>query len=519
MGIDKALNKQTLFLESDVALFLESDAAFHEGCDPSSKCRKKKNFILSAKGISSEEANFLRSAIEKTHFFQHPENYLLRLTTSVVESSHRVHNIYRDKTTKYGEEEYDMRIDLATLHFDECIKGKYENGMKVNGTEYSKGPKQLEKQVLTERRFIPFIDQDYFDEMMLLSKSKTEETSKKSTVSGTFGVEKPTDQIVELSNPESIPTTTTASLVYNTSPPTTVSVMSMSSTSAQSIKASATLMASQAVKANAICTTGFTKVQLPPRKLGTMEGQICVGAVSQVPMGRTMEGQHAVTFERRLQQRHVTLQGRPPKRAATIQRPPLLQDFIIQKQSLEQDSTTQKPPLQHDVILQRRVQQKVVTIQKLPLQGATIQRATLQQGVPIQSPPVQHGAPIQSPPVKQGVTIQRPPLQQGATIQRPPVLQGATIQRPPMQQGDTIQRPPMQHASTIQRTPMQHAPTIQRPPMQCAPTIQIPLLQQGATIQSPYLQHAPTIQRTPLQHALTIQANPQCETVYIKSPQ
>ena len=89
------------------------------------------------------------------------------VNTSVVESFHNIQNLYRNKNTTYDPEEYDMRIELAEMHFDEGIKGEYVNGEKAHATEYSKGPRHLPKRKVIKRLFIPKIDQDYFDEMLL----------------------------------------------------------------------------------------------------------------------------------------------------------------------------------------------------------------------------------------------------------------------------------------------------------------------------------------------------------------
>ena len=139
-----------------------SDAIFHAVCHPDSKCKTMPNWIMCISAISSYEATLLREAIEGTQFFKNPQFYLLHLNTSLVESTHRIQNIYRDKGIPYSPDEYNARIDLSVLHSHEVTDDRFEDGKLKEAQKTSKGSKGLPIKVVIKRKFLAPIEEDYF---------------------------------------------------------------------------------------------------------------------------------------------------------------------------------------------------------------------------------------------------------------------------------------------------------------------------------------------------------------------
>jgi len=98
----------------------------HANCYTESRCRKDKNYEPSRLVITNPKAEKLLETVIKTSvIYKYPEDYILGKDTFYVESFNNVMNIFQNKRIAFGTEQYKMRSDLATCHWNENVDRAY----------------------------------------------------------------------------------------------------------------------------------------------------------------------------------------------------------------------------------------------------------------------------------------------------------------------------------------------------------------------------------------------------------
>ena len=138
--------------------FLDAD------CQQGSRCHVAA-YINSKKLLSPDEAELLQDAIKRTYIYKHPEFYILGGNTTHVESGHRIQNIYRDKSTHLSPPEYELRIDLSTLHWNELAKNNYSSGERTAPLQVSTGRVGLPAKKKVKRSWLQEIVEIYSDKL------------------------------------------------------------------------------------------------------------------------------------------------------------------------------------------------------------------------------------------------------------------------------------------------------------------------------------------------------------------
>ena len=94
----------------------------HTSCDPSSRCKKDKNYEPSRIVLTDPVAEkLLVKVILNSSIFRYPQDYILGRDTFYVESFNNVMNIYQDKRIAFGDMQYNARSNLAVLQWNENV--------------------------------------------------------------------------------------------------------------------------------------------------------------------------------------------------------------------------------------------------------------------------------------------------------------------------------------------------------------------------------------------------------------
>lgn len=98
----------------------------HDDCHETSRCHVDSNYLPSKVIIQSPEAEkiFLK-AIMNTAIYKDAESFVLAMDTFYVESFNNCLNVYHDKRIAFGHQQYQLRTNLAILHWNENINREY----------------------------------------------------------------------------------------------------------------------------------------------------------------------------------------------------------------------------------------------------------------------------------------------------------------------------------------------------------------------------------------------------------
>lgn len=94
----------------------------HSNCHQTSRCKLDKNYEPSRIVITNPKAEkMLQNVIEQSVIYKSPEDYVLAKDTSYVESFNNVMNIFQDKRICFSDLQYNLRSQLAVLHWNENV--------------------------------------------------------------------------------------------------------------------------------------------------------------------------------------------------------------------------------------------------------------------------------------------------------------------------------------------------------------------------------------------------------------
>ena len=94
----------------------------HDQCQTISRCKTDPNFELSKKLITDSSAESLLSkTIQSSTLFKSAKDFSYGKDSHYVESYNNVLNIFTDKRIAFSSEEYELRVRLATLHWNENV--------------------------------------------------------------------------------------------------------------------------------------------------------------------------------------------------------------------------------------------------------------------------------------------------------------------------------------------------------------------------------------------------------------
>ena len=109
-------------LKSSLLNIVDHYKNIHTSCDPSSRCKKDKNYEQSRIVLTDPVAEkLLVKVILKSNIFRYPQDYILGRDTFYVESFNNVMNIYQDKRIAFGDMQYNARSILAVLQWNENV--------------------------------------------------------------------------------------------------------------------------------------------------------------------------------------------------------------------------------------------------------------------------------------------------------------------------------------------------------------------------------------------------------------
>ena len=132
---------------------------YHQHCSPKSRCHTDPMYVNSKDLLTPQEADLLKKTLNTCSFMTNTEKYLFGLNTSNVEAYHRCQNVYRDKSNHLVRDEYDMRINLSCISYNENTKGKYKNGKRADSLELSESG--VRKRKMATNHFAPDILTEY----------------------------------------------------------------------------------------------------------------------------------------------------------------------------------------------------------------------------------------------------------------------------------------------------------------------------------------------------------------------
>lgn len=102
----------------------------HALCHQDSRC-KQESYVCSKKTITDPRAVLAyTTAVAKTTIYNNPKDYLMCRDTFYIESFHVVILIYAAKRIHFGDETYEMRVNLAVLDWNENV------GREVHSVQY-----------------------------------------------------------------------------------------------------------------------------------------------------------------------------------------------------------------------------------------------------------------------------------------------------------------------------------------------------------------------------------------------
>ena len=98
----------------------------HSDCPDSSRCKEDSKYEPSRMVITNPKAEkCLEKVIEASVIYKHPEDFVLARDSSYVESFNNVMNIFQDKRICFSNRQYNMRSQLAVLHWNENVDRQY----------------------------------------------------------------------------------------------------------------------------------------------------------------------------------------------------------------------------------------------------------------------------------------------------------------------------------------------------------------------------------------------------------
>ena len=94
----------------------------HSNCFSTSRCKTDPNYEPSRIVITSQKAEaLLVHAIQKSMLYRFAQNFVLGRETAHVESFNNTMNMFHDKRSFYGKEEYALRSHIAVMHWNENV--------------------------------------------------------------------------------------------------------------------------------------------------------------------------------------------------------------------------------------------------------------------------------------------------------------------------------------------------------------------------------------------------------------
>ena len=94
----------------------------HSDCHATSRCKLDPNYKPSRVVITNPKAaKLLKTSIENSVIYKSPQDYILARDTPYVESFNNVMNIFQDKRISFSDMQYNMRAQLAVIHWNENV--------------------------------------------------------------------------------------------------------------------------------------------------------------------------------------------------------------------------------------------------------------------------------------------------------------------------------------------------------------------------------------------------------------
>ena len=120
----------------------------HSNCHPTSRCKIDPNYEPSCVVITNPKAEtLLQMTIEKSVMYKSPQDYVLARDTSYVVSFNNMMNIFQDKRISFSDMQYNMRSQLAVIHWNENVNREYTSVWKprtAKAPRRQKGKKKLQ---------------------------------------------------------------------------------------------------------------------------------------------------------------------------------------------------------------------------------------------------------------------------------------------------------------------------------------------------------------------------------------
>ena len=103
----------------------------HSNCHPTSRCKIDPNYEPSRVVITNPKAEkLLQTTIENSVMYKSPQDYVLARDTSYVESFNNVMNNFQDKRISFSDMQYNMRSQLAVIHWNENVDREFTSVWK-----------------------------------------------------------------------------------------------------------------------------------------------------------------------------------------------------------------------------------------------------------------------------------------------------------------------------------------------------------------------------------------------------
>ena len=110
-------------LQSNIVKHFTSE---HSECPGTSRCKMDPNYEPSRIVITKPKAEkSLENVIQSSVIFKNPEDFLLARDSYYVESFNNVMNIVQDKRINFSNQQFNMRSQLAVLHWNENVDREY----------------------------------------------------------------------------------------------------------------------------------------------------------------------------------------------------------------------------------------------------------------------------------------------------------------------------------------------------------------------------------------------------------
>ncbi|KAH3864984.1 hypothetical protein DPMN_028017 [Dreissena polymorpha] len=98
----------------------------HDNCLDTSRCKTDKNYEQSRTVITKPKVEkMLENAIKSSLIYKSPENFSVSRSTSYVESFNNVMNIFQDKRIAFSDIQYNMKSQIAVLHWNENVDREF----------------------------------------------------------------------------------------------------------------------------------------------------------------------------------------------------------------------------------------------------------------------------------------------------------------------------------------------------------------------------------------------------------